>query len=251
MDLKDKVAIVTGGAQGIGYAIAGKLLCAGACVVIGDINLPYAEKAARELSKSANESADEDIAGCLLDVTDIKSCESFVARTIDKFGRIDILVNNAGITKDNLVIRMSDDEWDKVLAVNLKGSFNMIHACARQMMKQRYGKIVNISSIIGIMGNPGQANYASSKGGLIALTKSCAREFASRNITVNAIAPGFIKTRMTDALSDMQKQELAKQIPLGRIGLPEDVANLCLFLASSESDYVTGEVIRVDGGMAI
>ena len=250
MDLKDKVAIVTGGAQGIGYAIAGKLLCAGACVAIGDINLPEAEKAARELSL-ATERAEQNLAGCLLDVTDIKSCETFVARTIDKFGRIDILVNNAGITKDNLVIRMSDDEWDKVLAVNLKGSFNMIRACARQMMKQRYGKIINMSSIIGLMGNPGQANYASSKGGLIALTKSCAREFASRNITVNAIAPGFIKTRMTDALSDTQKQELAKQIPLGRIGLPEDVASLCLFLASSESDYVTGEVIRVDGGMAI
>jgi len=158
MDLKDKVAIVTGGAQGIGYAIAGKLLCAGACVAIGDINLPQLEKTARELSKSAKEGADEDIAGCLLDVTDIKSCESFVARTIDKFGRIDILVNNAGITKDNLVIRMSDDEWDKVLAVNLKGGFNMIRACARQMMKQRYGKIINMSSIIGLMGNPGQAN---------------------------------------------------------------------------------------------
>jgi len=251
MDLKDKVAIITGAAQGIGYAIAGKLLRAGACVVIGDVNLPQLEKAARELSMSAKDGADEDIAGYLLDVTDIKSCESFVARTIDKFGRIDILVNNAGITKDNLVIRMSDDEWDKVLAVNLKGSFNMIRACARQMMKQRYGKIINMSSIIGLMGNPGQANYASSKGGLIALTKSCARELASRNITVNAIAPGFIKTRMTDVLSDTQKQELAKQIPLGRIGLPEDVANLCLFLASSESDYVTGEVIRVDGGMAI
>ncbi len=251
MDLKDKVAIVTGGAQGIGYAITGKLLRAGACVAIGDINLPEVEKAARELSKSDKEYAEENIAGYLLDVTDIKSCESFVARTIDKLGRIDILVNNAGITKDNLVIRMSDDEWDKVLAVNLKGSFNMIRACTRQMMKQRYGKIINMSSIIGIIGNPGQANYASSKGGLIALTKSCARELASRNITVNAIAPGFIKTRMTNVLSDTQKQELEKQIPLGRIGLPEDVANLCLFLAGSESDYITGEVIRVDGGMAI
>jgi 3-oxoacyl-[acyl-carrier protein] reductase len=174
-----------------------------------------------------------------------------VDQSLDKFGRIDILVNNAGITRDNLLMRMSDEEWDSVLAVNLKGVFNGTKAVVRPMMKQRQGRIVNVASVVGLMGNAGQANYAASKGGVVALTKTCAREFASRNILVNAVAPGFIRTRMTDALTEEQKQKLLTLIPLGRLGEADDVAKVVLFLCSEDSSYITGHVVSVNGGMYI
>ncbi|MFH1552591.1 MAG: 3-oxoacyl-[acyl-carrier-protein] reductase, partial [Candidatus Omnitrophota bacterium] len=186
-----------------------------------------------------------------IDVTSAKEVEDFVKKILDNFGSLDILVNNAGITRDNLLIRMSDEEWDAVLDVNLKGAFNCIKAVTRPMMKSRSGKIVNMASIIGIMGNAGQANYSASKGGLIALTKSVAKELGSRNINVNAIAPGFIKTDMTDKLTEEAKQKLLGFIPIGRMGETQDVAKLALFLASDDSAYVTGQVIQVDGGMVM
>ena len=184
-------------------------------------------------------------------VAQIADCEKLVDATLDKFGRIDILINNAGITRDNLVMRMSDDEFDSVIAVNLKGVFNCTKAAIRPMMKARKGRIVNIASVVGLMGNAGQANYSASKGGVVALTKTCAREFSSRNILVNAVAPGFIRTRMTDALSEDQKKKLLELIPLGRLGEPEDVAKVVLFLSSDESSYITGHVVSVNGGMYI
>ena len=185
------------------------------------------------------------------DVSQFTDCEKLVDASLDKFSRIDILINNAGITRDNLLMRMSDDEWDAVIAVNLKGVFNCTKAVIRPMMKARKGRIVNIASVVGQMGNAGQANYAASKGGVISLTKTCAREFASRNILVNAIAPGFIRTRMTDALTEEQKKKLLERIPLGRLGEPEDIANVALFLCSEESSYITGHIVSVNGGMYI
>ena len=187
----------------------------------------------------------------MVDVTNASQVDSFVQKTLDKFKKIDILVNNAGITRDSLLVRMSEADWDLVLDVNLKGAFNCTKAVSKIMMKQRDGRIVNIASIIGIMGNAGQANYAASKGGLIAFTKSIARELASRNIRVNAIAPGFIQTDMTAKLSDEIKSEMMKQIPLGKLGTVQDVANLALFLAGDDSAYLTGQVVQVDGGMVM
>ncbi len=245
MRLKDKVAIITGGAQGIGFSIAALMAKEGAKIVISDVQEESVKKAAESLSKDFN----VETLPLKGDVTQGADCDTMVKNTLDKFGRIDILVNNAGITKDNLVMRMSDDEWDKVIAVNLKGSFLCTRSVIRPMMKQRSGRIINICSIVGLMGNAGQANYSASKGGLIAMTKTCAREFASRNILVNAIAPGFIKTKMTEALSDEQKQKLASLIPLERLGEAEDVAKAALFLASEDSSYITGQVISVNGGM--
>ncbi|MBI2118213.1 MAG: 3-oxoacyl-[acyl-carrier-protein] reductase [Elusimicrobia bacterium] len=245
MKLKDKVAIVTGGAQGIGYSISKILAAEGAHLVLCDVVEELLKNKTEELANQFKVEA----LGIKVDVTKSLECEEMVAKTLDKFQRIDILVNNAGITKDNLVIRMSETEWDAVLAVNLKGAFNCIKAAARPMMKQRSGRIINICSIVGLMGNAGQANYSASKGGLIAMTKSCAREFASRNVLVNAVAPGFIKTRMTEVLSEEQKQKLSSLIPLTRLGEPEDVAKSVLFLASEDSSYITGQVISVNGGM--
>ncbi|MFO7819699.1 MAG: 3-oxoacyl-[acyl-carrier-protein] reductase, partial [Halanaerobacter sp.] len=185
------------------------------------------------------------------DVTDADEVKELVKETRNEFERIDILVNNAGITRDKLLIRMKEEDWDSVLDVNLKGAFNVTKAVSRVMMKQRAGKIVNIASVVGLMGNPGQANYSASKAGLIGLTKTVAREMASRNITVNAVAPGFIETAMTDELSDKVIEEMTGNIPLEDLGQPEDVANAVLFLASDAAKYITGEVIRVDGGMAM
>ncbi|MCX5682004.1 MAG: 3-oxoacyl-[acyl-carrier-protein] reductase, partial [Candidatus Omnitrophica bacterium] len=185
------------------------------------------------------------------DVTKLKDVEEMVNKILDKYTRLDILVNNAGITKDNLFLRMREEEWDAVLTVNLKGTFNCCKAVSRSMLKARKGKIISIASVIGILGNIGQANYAASKAGIIGLTKSLAREFASRNITVNAIAPGYIKTDMTDQLKEEARQQILQNIPLQRMGLPEDVAGVCLFLASAQADYITGQTIKVDGGMAI
>jgi len=246
MDFKDQVVLVTGGARGIGRAIALEFAKAGASVVIADINEEEAKKAALTIEALARSTL-----SLRLDVTDYANVEEAVNKILDKFSKVDILVNNAGITKDNLLLRMSQADWDAVLNVNLKGAFNCIRAVSRPMLKQRRGKIVNIASIIGIIGNPGQANYSASKAGLIALTKTAAKELASRNINVNAVAPGFIQTEMTDRLPEEVKQKMKEAIPLDRFGTPGDVAAACLFLASGEADYVTGQTIVVDGGMVM
>ncbi len=243
--LKDRVAIITGGAQGIGRAIAEKLAGEGAKIIIVDVAEEIAKKTADEISKSQNVAT----LSLKVDVSSSIETEQMIKKTVEKFGRIDIMINNAGITRDNLLIRMSDDEWDKVIAINLKGVFNCSKAAAKIMMKQRAGKIVNIASVVGLMGNAGQANYSASKGGVIALTKTMARELASRNINVNAVAPGFIKTAMTEKLSDEQKKKLTDLIPLARLGETQDVANTVAFLCTDESSYITGEVISVNGGM--
>lgn len=245
MKLKDQVAVITGSARGIGKTIAETFAREGAKIVITDINIEQAQATADEIKTKYNV---ETIA-IASNVTKLSDCENLIAKTLDKFQKIDILVNNAGITKDNLVLRMSEQEWDAVISVNLKGVFNSIKAVTRQMFKQRKGRIINIASVVGIMGNAGQANYSASKGGVIALTKTCAKEFSSRNILVNAIAPGFIKTAMTDALSDEVKAKYAEVIPLKRLGEAQDIANSALFLASEDSSYITGNVINVNGGM--
>lgn len=245
MRLKDQVALITGGAQGIGRAIAETYAREGAHLALCDVNEQACQATAEELGKKYNVKTH----AAKVNVTLIDECETWVAAVIEKLGRADILVNNAGITKDNLVMRMSDAEWDAVIAVNLKGVFNCTKAVNRPMFKQRAGRIINIASIVGLMGNAGQVNYSATKGGVIAMTKTCAREFASRNVLVNAIAPGFIRTAMTDKLSDEQKQRLSSAIPLERLGEAQDVANAALFLASPESSYITGQVLSVNGGM--
>ncbi|MBU1906101.1 MAG: 3-oxoacyl-[acyl-carrier-protein] reductase [Candidatus Omnitrophica bacterium] len=246
MRLKDKVALVTGGARGIGRAIAIRFAEEGADLVIADVNIDEAVKTASEIEALGRKSL-----AISMDVTDFAKVEESVNKILDKFLKVDILVNNAGITKDNLLLRMSEAEWDTVLDVNLKGTFNCIKAVSRPMIKKRTGKIINIASIIGIIGNPGQANYSASKAGIIALTKTSAKEFASRNINVNAVAPGFIQTEMTAKLPEELKQKMKEVIPLSKFGDPGDVAAVCLFLASSDSDYVTGQTIVVDGGMVM
>ncbi len=245
MKLKDKSAIITGGAQGIGFAIATTFAQEGANIVLADVMEEQLKKSSQELESKFGVKT----LTVKVNVTQIKDCEEMANQTLEKFGQIDILVNNAGITKDNLVMRMSEEEWDMVLDVNLKGAFNCTKACVRPMMKARAGRIINICSIVGLMGNAGQANYSASKGGLISMTKSCAREFASRNILVNGIAPGFIRTRMTDALSPEQKDKLSSLIPLVRLGEALDVAKSALFLSTEDSAYITGQVISVNGGM--
>jgi 3-oxoacyl-[acyl-carrier protein] reductase len=246
LDLKGRVAIVTGGAQGIGKSIATHLAQAGANVVIADVAEEMAKSTAKEISQKGSEAI-----SMVVDVSNLSSVEEMVKKTLDKFGRIDILINNAGVTRDALVMRMKEEDWDLVLDINLKGAFNCIKMVSPIMMRQRFGKIVNIASIVGINGNVGQANYSASKGGLIALTKTCAKELATRQINVNAVAPGFIQTSMTERLSQEVKDRLSSQIPLGKIGNPDDVANAVLFLVSEKSSYITGEVIKVDGGMAM
>jgi len=246
LDLRGRVAIVTGGAQGIGKSIATQLASAGANVVIADVAEGIAKSTAEEISKKGTEAISVSV-----DVSSLSSVQEMVKKTLDKFGRIDILINNAGVTRDALVMRMKEEDWDFVLDINLKGAFNCIKAVSPIMMRQKYGKIVNIASIVGISGNAGQANYSASKGGLIALTKTCAKELASRQINVNAVAPGFIQTSMTERLPLEVKEKLSSQIPLGKLGKPEDVAGVVLFLVSEEASYLTGEVIRVDGGMAM
>jgi 3-oxoacyl-[acyl-carrier protein] reductase len=246
MRLKEKVALITGGAQGIGREIALAFAHEGAIVVIGDVNLGKAIEVGQEITALGRQSM-----AIELDVTNFVKTEEAVNKTLDKFKKVDILVNNAGITKDNLLLRMSDAEWDAVLAVNLKGTFNCSKAVSRVMIKQRSGKIINIASIIGIMGNPGQANYSASKAGIIALTKTIAKELGSRNINVNAVAPGFIQTDMTAKLPEELKEKMKGAIPLGKFGSCADVANACVFLASEESSYITGQIIVVDGGMVM
>jgi len=241
---QDKVAVVTGGGKGIGRAIAEKLACQGAKVVLSGRDAAALETACGEIRTKGGEAAA--VPG---DVSKAQDADQLCARTLEAFGRADILVNNAGITRDNLVMRMSEEEWDQVLDTNLKGTFLCIKAFSRPMMKQRYGRIVNVSSVVGLLGNPGQANYVASKAGVIGLTKAVAKELASRHITVNAVAPGFIETSMTAGLNEKVREALQAQIPLGRLGSPEDVAHAVAFLCSEEAGYVTGQVLSVDGGM--
>lgn len=244
MSLTGKVALITGSAQGIGKAIAMTLAGEGADCVITDVNLDMAEKTAQEIGSLGCRSIA--VRGNVADSEDVAG---LVKRSITEMGKIDILVNNAGITRDGLLMRMKDEDWDLVLDINLKGAFLCTRAVARPMMKQRSGRIINIASIVGAMGNAGQANYTASKAGLIGLTKTAAREMASRGITCNAVAPGFIDTAMTQGLSEDVKESLYAQIPMGRLGTSEDVARAVGFLASDGAAYITGQVIHVNGGM--
>ena len=244
MILKDKVALVTGAAQGIGRAIALKLANSGADVVIVDMNLDKAQETAREAERLGRRAL-----ALRANIANLQEAEAMADEAVAKLGAVHIMVNNAGITRDALILRMKEEDWDAVINVNLKGVFNCTKAVVKHMSKQRYGRIVNIASIVGEMGNAGQANYAASKAGVIALTKTVAREFATRNITCNAVAPGFIDTAMTQALSEKVKEELAKQIPMGRLGTPEDVAEGVLFLVSEATGYITGQVLNINGGM--
>ncbi len=244
MRLQAKVALVTGGAQGIGRQICISFAREGADIVVGDVNLEQAMKTRQEI-----EALGRNAEAVKLDVTNYSEVQNTVNKILDKFKKIDILINNAGITRDNLILKMSVEEWEAVIRVNLTGTFYCTKAVSRVMLKQRAGKIINIASIIGLIGNLGQANYSASKAGIIALTKTTARELASRNINVNAVAPGFIQTQMTESLPEDIKARMLTRIPMARFGNPEDVASVCLFLASGESDYVTGQTIVVDGGM--
>lgn len=247
MMLKNKVALVTGASRGIGRAIALKLAEKGAKVAV---NYAGREDAASETVNMIKQSGGDAFA-IKANVANGEEVQQMVKQVIEMFGALDILVNNAGITRDNLIMRMKEADWDDVISTNLKGVFNCTKAVTRQMMKQRKGRIINISSIVGVSGNPGQANYVAAKAGVIGLTKSAAKELASRSITVNAIAPGFIETEMTDELADSLKEEMLKQIPLAEFGQPEDIANVVAFLASDESKYMTGQTIHVDGGMVM
>jgi len=244
--LKDKIALITGAGLGIGREIALAFAKEGCDIAVCDIMEEPASETAKEIEKLGRKSA-----FYIVDVSKTADVEAIVNKVVDNFGAINILVNNAGITKDGLIMRMSESDWDAVLSVNLKGVYNFTKAVVRHMMKARSGRIISISSIVGLMGNPGQANYSASKAGVIGLTKSVAKELASRNITVNAIAPGFIKTRMTEALTDLQRKAMLDRIPLNRLGEPQDVANAALFLASDLASYITGQVITVDGGMVM
>ncbi len=244
MELKDRVALITGGAQGIGKTIAEALAKEGAHVVLADVNLDGAEQSAESIKENGGSAS-----GVKLDVANAEDVQTVFNSIAKDLKPLDILVNNAGITRDGLMMRMKEDDWDRVLAINLKGGFLCSQQAVKQMMKQKRGSIVNIASIVGVMGNFGQANYSASKAGLIGLTKTTAREVASRGITVNAVAPGFIDTEMTRVLEENVKQKLIEQIPLARLGLPEDIAHCVAFLVSKQASYITGQVINVNGGM--
>jgi 3-oxoacyl-[acyl-carrier protein] reductase len=244
MDFKGQVALVTGGARGIGKSIGERLAAGGADIVVADIALDAARETAGELAKRGVRALAK-----AADVADGESVANLVKESVEEMGRLDILVNNAGITRDGLVMRMKEEDWDAVLAINLKSVFLCSKEAVRVMAKQRYGRIVNIASVVAFMGNPGQANYSASKAGMVGLTKTVAREYASRGITANAVAPGFIVTAMTDALPENVKEEMLRAIPLGKFGTSGDVAEAVAFLASPHSGYITGQVIHVNGGM--
>ena len=244
LSIAGRRAVVTGGGAGIGREIALKLSWAGAAIAVCDVVKEGADRVAAEIVAAGGEAK-----GYAVDVSNFAAVEAVCGQIAADLGGIDILVNNAGITRDNLLLRMSEDDFDRVIAVNLKGAFNFTKACIRGMMKNRWGRIINISSAIGQMGNAGQANYAAAKAGMIGLTKSAAKELASRNVTVNAVAPGFIATAMTEKLDPATREAYIQGIPLKRAGMPADVANACLFLASDLASYITGQVIRIDGGM--
>ena len=245
--LTDKVAIVTGASRGIGRQIAITLAQEGAYVIVNYNGSKEAAEAVVEKITAAGGQAET----WQCSVADFAAVEEMIKSIYKKFGHIDVLVNNAGITKDNLIMRMSEADFDRVIEVNLKGAFNTIHAAARQMIRQKSGKIVNIASVSGVLGNAGQANYAAAKAGIIGLTKTIAREFAGRNIQVNAVAPGFIETDMTEKLSDRVRETMVTQIPMGHFGTVEDIAHAAVFLATEEAAYITGQVLCVDGGMAM
>lgn len=245
--LTGKIALVTGAARGIGKEIALTLAANGATVIVNyNGSKERAEAVVSEIKANGGEA---EAVQC--NVADFAASENMVKEVLTKYGKVDILVNNAGITKDNLIMRMSEADYDAVLDTNLKGAFNMIRHLSRAFLKQRSGKIINISSVSGVMGNAGQSNYSASKAGLIGLTKSVARELASRNVCVNAVAPGFIATEMTEVLSEDYMNKMKEMIPLGKMGSTKDIANMVLFLAGNQSDYITGQVIHVDGGMVM
>ena len=246
MELSGQIAVVTGSARGIGKTIAMSLAEAGANIVISDLNVEAGIETVDEIKAMGRESI-----WIEADVSKSDQASLLIETTQEKFGRLDILVNNAGITRDNLLMRMSEDEWDSVIAVNLKGTYNCIRAATKLFIKQRVGRIINIASVVGQMGNAGQANYAASKAGVIGLTKSVAKELAARNILVNAVAPGFIETAMKEKLPEKAREALIKLIPLAKLGQPEDVAKVVLFLSSDRSSYITGQVINIDGGMVM
>lgn len=244
MSLKGQTAVITGGARGIGKEIALALARDGANIVVADLITEQAEDTAEEIRKLGCKALVQKV-----DVSKMADVENMAQSTINEFKTLDILINNAGVTRDTLLVRMKEEDWDFVLKVNLTGTFNCTKSAAKYMMKQRKGRIVNIASIVAVMGNAGQANYSASKAGIIGLTKTAARELASRNITVNAVAPGFIDTEMTQSLNENIKQQLKEQIPLGKLGMPADIANCIKFLVSEDASYITGQVIHVNGGM--
>ena len=247
MSLKDRVAIVTGGAQGIGYAIVEIFARRGANILIADVMKDKAEAAAKEITEKTGQK----VRAVFVNVTDQASTKGMVDTAVEEFGKVDILVNNACITRDNLIMRLTENDWDSVLDINLKGAFNCSQAIVRQMMKQRYGRIINVSSVSGVVGQAGQTNYSSSKAGLLGFTKALAKEVGSRNITVNAVAPGFVETRLTVDLPQELKDFSIKLTPMGRFGKPEDIAYAVAFLASEEASFITGATLQVDGGMAM
>ena len=244
---ENRVALITGAARGIGATIALALAAEGTDIAVVD----YGEKSAAEETLAKIAERGVRVAYYRCDVSDFAAAKATADAVFKDFGKIDILVNNAGVTADKLLVRMEEADWDRVININLKGCFNMIKHVTPYMMRKRYGRIVSISSVVGLMGNAGQANYSASKAGIIGLTKTVAKEFATRGVTANAVAPGFIKTAMTDALSEEQKQAMYKLIPLGKLGETEDIAEAVLFLVSDRARYITGEVLRVDGGMCM
>lgn len=246
MDFKEKTVIITGSSRGIGKEIALAFAKEGAFVTISSRNAESLKAVSEEIHSFGG-----NVLSVAADVSKMDEAKNLVDQTIAAHGKIDILVNNAGITRDNLLLRLSEDDWDSVIDTNLKGAFNCLKAVTKQMMKQRQGSIINISSVVGVIGNAGQVNYAASKAGMIGMTKSAAKELASRGIRVNALAPGFIETDMTENLPEKAKEDLISAIPLGRLGTVQDVSNLVLFLTSEKAKYITGQVISVDGGMVI